>query len=193
MRCAFGGLGLDSLPDRISKPFCTICADGGRRGTMANASPRHTAGFKASAVELHKAAGLDAVHAEIAREPGCGAGSPSHWVKTAGGAFPLRAHRDLLQQASDSLGAGLARPGGARGEARRRRRHRTCQRKRGGFDASTIRSTISLVTKERGSMRSATQSFRNSSARISRCPLNTSQSRFLSIPIRRPSSEVDIP
>ena len=121
MRCAFGGLGLDSLPDRISKPFCTICADGGRRGTMANASPRHTAGFKASAVELHKAAGLDAVYAEIAREPGCGAGSPSHWVKTAGGAFPLRAHRDLLQQASDSLGAGLAQPGGARGEARRRR------------------------------------------------------------------------
>ena len=69
---------------------------------MANASPRYTAGFKARAVELYKAAGPDVTYAEIAREPGCDAGSLSHWVKTAGGGQPDEADMNPFQMREEN-------------------------------------------------------------------------------------------
>lgn len=43
-------------------------------------------GSKAGAVELYRAAGLDAAYAQIARELGCDIGSLSKWVQLAGNA-----------------------------------------------------------------------------------------------------------
>ena len=69
---------------------------------MANASPRYTAELKARAVELYKAAGPDAAYAEIARELGCDAGSPSHWAKTAGGGQPDEADMNPFQMREEN-------------------------------------------------------------------------------------------
>lgn len=58
---------------------------------------------------------------------------------------------------------------------------------------SWISLTISRVTKLRGSTLNATQSLKNSSTRISRCPLRTRHKRFLSSSMRRASSAMEIP
>lgn len=44
----------------------------------------------------------DATYAEIAREPGCGAGSLSHWVKTAGGGQPDEADMNPFQMREEN-------------------------------------------------------------------------------------------
>uniref|UniRef100_UPI00359C4027 transposase n=1 Tax=Collinsella bouchesdurhonensis TaxID=1907654 RepID=UPI00359C4027 len=51
---------------------------------MGNPSPRYTAEFKQKAVEPHGKSGT--TYAEVARGPGCGAGSLPDWVKKAGAA-----------------------------------------------------------------------------------------------------------
>lgn len=54
---------------------------------MGNPSPRYTAEFKQEAVEPYGKSGT--TYAEVAREPGCDAGSLSDWVgKAAAGPAP---------------------------------------------------------------------------------------------------------
>lgn len=53
---------------------------------MGNPSPRYTAEFKQKAVELYGKSGT--TYAEVARGPGCNAGSPADWVKKADAAGP---------------------------------------------------------------------------------------------------------
>ena len=53
---------------------------------MGNPSPRYTAEFKQKAVEPYGKSGT--TYAEVARGPGCGAGSLPDWVKKAGDAGP---------------------------------------------------------------------------------------------------------
>lgn len=57
---------------------------------MGHPSPKYTAEFKQQAVELYRERGC--TYAELAREPGCDAGSISDWVKRtdAAGAAPDR-------------------------------------------------------------------------------------------------------
>ena len=57
---------------------------------MEHPSPKYTAEFKQRAVELYRERGC--TYAELAREPGCDAGSISDWVKRAdaAGAAPDR-------------------------------------------------------------------------------------------------------
>lgn len=57
---------------------------------MGHPSPKYTAEFKQRAVELYCERGC--TYAELAREPGCDAGSISDWVKRSGaaGAAPDR-------------------------------------------------------------------------------------------------------
>ena len=53
---------------------------------MGNPSPRYAAEFKQKAVVLYRKSGT--TYAEVARGPGCGAGSLSDWVKKADAAGP---------------------------------------------------------------------------------------------------------
>lgn len=57
---------------------------------MGHPSPKYTAEFKQRAVELYRERGC--TYAELAREPGCDAGSISDWAKRAdaAGAAPDR-------------------------------------------------------------------------------------------------------
>lgn len=48
---------------------------------MGNPSPKYTAEFKQEAVELYRKSGT--TYAEMARGPGCDAGSLADWVKKA--------------------------------------------------------------------------------------------------------------
>ena len=53
---------------------------------MGNPSPRYTVEFKQKAVEPYGKSGT--TYAEVARGPGCGAGSLSDWIKKADAAGP---------------------------------------------------------------------------------------------------------
>ena len=53
---------------------------------MGNPSPRYTAEFKQKVVEPYGKSG--ATYAEVARGPGCGAGSLSDWVGKADASVP---------------------------------------------------------------------------------------------------------
>lgn len=68
---------------------------------MGAPSPKHTAEFKQKAVELYKKSGT--TYAEVARGPGCDAGSLSGWVKK-GDAADCGARDDPFQMAEDLRG-----------------------------------------------------------------------------------------
>lgn len=68
---------------------------------MGHPSPEYSAEFRQRAVELY--CGRGCTHAELAREPGCDAGSISDWVRRAdaSGAAP---DRDPFQMAEEPRG-----------------------------------------------------------------------------------------